>query len=213
MATAAESTEREHGPDGLTVPSTAGILIAGLPGFIREGVLPLGAFYAGWKLSGLDAGIIASAAVAAIVYAYERRAGRDGLLIRFSLAFIAVQTLVGLLSHNTTAYLATPVLGNALWGTVFLASVALQRPLAGSLACAWYPFPKDFRQTAAFKRVFRIESIVWGSYLLARSALQLTVLLHVGVNGYFVVAVLTGAPTTFALLAWSVWYATSKFGD
>ncbi|MGZ4281914.1 MAG: hypothetical protein ACXVEM_06475, partial [Gaiellaceae bacterium] len=70
--------------------------MTGLPGFLREGFLPLGAFYAGLKLEGLAAGIVASALVSVLIYVYERRAGRDALLVRLSLAFVVVQSIVGL---------------------------------------------------------------------------------------------------------------------
>jgi uncharacterized protein DUF3159 len=204
------TTERTDDP-GLTEPSFRGVLLGGLPGFLREGFLPLAAFYAGWRVSGTGVGIAAAAAVSFFVYAHERRAGRDGLLVRVSLVFVAVQTIVGLLSQSATVYLATPVLANALWGAVFLGSAALRRPLAGTLACAWYPFPPEFRKTPEFKRVYGVESIVWGLYLLARSALRLTVLLLGSVGSFVVVAFLTGTPTMLALVAWSIWYAIRRF--
>jgi Protein of unknown function (DUF3159) len=207
---AAATAERRDGEDGLSPPTVASIFLGGLPGVLREGVFPLAAFYAGLRLSGLTAGMAAAAAASIIVYILERRAGRDGLLVRLSLAFLVVQTLIGAVSNSATAYLALPVLSTAVWGLAFLGSAAIRRPLAGALACAWYPFPAEFRQSALFKRVYSFESVVWGLYLLARSALRLVVLLYVGVGGYLIVA-LTGTPLTIALLLWSIWYAVRRF--
>jgi hypothetical protein len=209
---AAGTVERED-ERGLTEPSFRGILLGGLPGFLREGFVPIAAFYGGWRLSGTGAGITAAAAASLLVYVHERRAGRDGVLVRISLAFVAVQTIVGLLSQSATVYLATPVLANAIWGVAFLGSAALRRPLAGALACAWYPFPPEFRKSPRFKRVYGIESIVWGVYLLARSALRLTILLLGSVGSFVVVAFLTGTPAMLALVAWSIWYAIRRFSD
>jgi Protein of unknown function (DUF3159) len=206
------ASERRDREDRLSDPTVGSILLGGLPGAFREGVLPVGAFYAGLQLSGLTAGMAAAAAASIVVYALERRAGRDGLLVRLSLAFVAVQTVVGLISDSATAYLALPVLSTAVWGLAFLGSAAIRRPLAGALACAWYPFPREFRQSDAFKRVYGVESVVWGLYLLSRSALRLVVLLFAGVGGYLVV-VLTGTPLTIALLVWSVWYAVRRLAD
>ncbi len=110
------SAEREG---GLTEPTFRGVLLTGLPGFLREGFLPVGAFYGGLRLSGLVAGIAASTAVSVLIYLYERRAGRDGLLVRVSLAFVALQTAVGLAANSATVYLAQPVLANAAWGLAF----------------------------------------------------------------------------------------------
>jgi hypothetical protein len=117
----------------------------------------------------LPAGIAASAAVSVAIYVFERRAGRDGLLVRLSLGFVAVQSVIGLVSHSATVYLAQPVLLTAAWGLAFVGSVAVGRPLAGALACAWYPFPRWFRETPPFKRVFCVESLVWGAYRTAAS--------------------------------------------
>ncbi|HZE28890.1 MAG TPA: hypothetical protein VE055_02255 [Gaiellaceae bacterium] len=89
-----------------------------------------------------------------LLYLYERRAGRGGLLVRLSLGFVAVQSTIGLLSNSTTVYLAQPVLVAGAWGLAFLVSVPLGRPLAGALAAAWYPFPAWLRASERFKRVF-----------------------------------------------------------
>jgi Protein of unknown function (DUF3159) len=209
---AAATAERRDGEDGLSRPTFGSIFLGGLPGALREGVLPVAAFYGGLKLSGLAAGMAAAAAASVVVYALERRAGRDGLLVRLSLAFVAVQTVIGVISDSATAYLALPVLSTAVWGLAFLGSAVVRRPLAGALACAWYPFPKEFRQTDSFKRVYGVESIVWGVYLLSRSVLRLVVLLYAGVGGYLLV-VLTGTPLTIALVMWSIWYAIRRLDD
>jgi hypothetical protein len=195
---------------GLTEPTFRGILLTGLPGFLREGFLPVGAFYVGLKLNGLAAGIVASALVSLLIYLYERRAGRDALLVRLSLGFVAVQSAVGLLSHSTTVYLAQPVLIAAAWGLAFLVSVPMGRPLAGALACAWYPFPRWFRETSSFKRVYGIESLVWGGYFLARSALRLAMLLHGSLESFLLVTFLTGTPATILLVLWSIRYSMRR---
>jgi hypothetical protein len=184
--------------------------MTGLPGFLREGFLPLGVFYLGLKAHGLLAAIVASALASLLVYAYERRAGRDGLLVRLSLGFVAVQSAVGLVSHSTTVYLAQPVLIAAAWGLAFLVSVPLRRPLAGALACAWYPFPRWFRESVPFKRVFGIESLVWSGYFLARSALRLAMLLHGSLESFLLVTFLTGTPAMVLLLVWSIRFSLRR---
>jgi hypothetical protein len=211
QAAAGPFAERDEG--GLTAPTFRGVLTAGLPGFLREGFLPLGAFYVGLKASGLGAGIAAAVAASLAVYLYERRAGRDALLVRLSFVFVVVQAAVGLLAHSTTVYLAQPVLANAAWGIAFLVSEAVRKPLAGVLACAWYPFPKSVRQTDRFKRVYGVESIVWGVYFLARSGVRLTALLVGSLENFLVVVVLTGPPVMFLLVAWSIRYAIRNLGD
>jgi hypothetical protein len=197
----------------LPSPSFRSILLTGLPGFLREGFLPLGAFYAGLRLGGLGAGIAASTALSVLVYVHERRAGRNGLLVRISLAFVAVQAAVGLAAHSTVVYLAQPVLANAIWGVAFLVSPLLGRPLAGALACAWYPFPRWFREAEPFKRVFGVQSLVWGAYFVARSAVRLAVLLHGSLESFLLVVLLTGTPMMLLLIAWSIRHAIRGLAD
>ena len=209
--TAAAAARRDEG--SLSAPTFLGVLMTGLPGFLREGFLPLGAFYAGLQLDGLGAGIVASAAASLVVYLFERRAGRNALLVRLSLAFVAVQSIVGLVSNSTTVYLAQPVLIAFAWGVAFLVSAALGRPLAGTLAGAWYPFPRWLRESPEFKRVFGIESLVWGGYFLARSALRLAMLLQGSLEGFLVVVFLTGTPVMLLILAWSIRFSLRGLAD
>lgn len=197
----------------LTAPTFLGIFRAGAPGLLREGFLPLGAFYVGLRLDGLAAGIVASTAASLVIYLHERRAGREGLLVKLSLLFVVVQSGVGLAANSAVVYLAQPVLVAAVWGLAFLVSVPLGRPLAGSLACAWYPFPRWFRETAAFKRVFGIESLVWAAYFLARSGLRLVLLLRGSLESFFAVTVVSGTPVMLLILAWSIRYSIRRLSD
>jgi uncharacterized protein DUF3159 len=194
-------------PDEMPQPTFRGILRTGLPGFLREGFLPVGAFYLGLQLGGLATGIIASTALSVAIYQFERRAGRDALLVRLSLGFVIVQAVIGLVSHSTTVYLAQPVLLTAAWGLAFVASVPLGRPLAGALACAWYPFPRWYRETPQFKRVFGVESLVWGAYFFARSGIRLAALLNGSLESFLLIVFLTGTPVMLALMLWSIRYA------
>jgi len=199
--------------DGLSQPSFWGVLMTGLPGFLREGFLPLGAFYVGLRLDGLAAGIVAAALASVLIYLYERRAGRDALLVRISLGFVVVQSVVGLAANSATVYLAQPVLIAFAWGVAFLVSAALGRPLAGTLAGAWYPFPHWLRESPEFKRVFGIESLVWGGYFIARSALRLAMLLQGSLEGFLVVVFLTGTPVMLLILAWSIRFSLRGLAD
>jgi hypothetical protein len=197
----------------LTEPTFGGILRTGLPAFLREGFLPLGAFYVGLRLGGLPFGIAASTVAAAVVYLVERRAGRDALLVRLSLGFVIIQGVVGLAADSTTVYLAQPVLLTAAWGLAFVVSVPIRRPLAGALACAWYPFPRWFRETEPFKRVFGVESLVWGTYFFARSGIRLAALLYGSLEDFLLIVFLTGTPAMLALMVWSIRYAMRRLAE
>jgi Protein of unknown function (DUF3159) len=127
--------------------------------------------------------------------------------------FIAIQSLAGMATHSATVYLAQPVLVSACWGVAYLASAAIQRPLIGAFARAWYPFPAEFRASAAYRHEFGLLSVVWGVYCLAASALRLGVLLIEGVGGLVVVSFVVGTPLPLALVFWSVWHAKRAFTE
>jgi hypothetical protein len=211
MVRGADPTPEQE--SGLTEPDFRTIFLAGLPGFLREGFLPVGAFYLALRSSGLGMAIGVSAGVSVLIYLYERRIGRDGLLVRLSLAFVAVQSVVGLLADSATVYLAQPVIANAIWGAAFLISALMRKPLAGALACAWYPFPRSFRETDRFKRVFGLESVVWGAYFVGRSALRLLALLYGSLGSFLAVVFVTGTPVMLLLMVWSIRYAIRELND
>jgi hypothetical protein len=197
----------------LPEPTLRFLALRGLPAFAREGVIPVALFYAGWKLGGLGAGVALATVAALAVLAWEWRAGRRGTLAKVSLGLVVIQATTALVAHSETVYLAQPVLVSAAWGLAFLGSAAIGRPLAGAFAQPWYPFPEAFRATPAYRRVFAVESVVWGVYLLARSALRLGALLHGGVEDFFLVMLVTGTPAFALLTAWSVWYARRRLNQ
>jgi hypothetical protein len=81
------------------------------------------------------------------------------------------------------------------------------------LAHAWYPFPQWLRDSKQFKRVYAIESVVWGAYFLGRSAVRLLVLLHGSLESFLLVTLLTGTPAMLLLLAWSIRYSLRGLAD
>jgi hypothetical protein len=61
--------------------------------------------------------------------------------------------------------------------------------------------------------VFALESIVWGVYLVARSAVRVAVLGRGGLGVYVLVVLGTGTPLAVGLVAWSVWYPIRRLSD
>jgi hypothetical protein len=190
------------GGNRLPEPSFRSIFLAGAPRFARELFGPVAAFYLGWKLGGLVVGILLASAVGIALDLYERRRGRGGALALVSVAFVVVQAVV---------YLAQPVLVGAIWGVANIGSAFVGRPLAGMFADAWYPFPPEIKASRTYRRVFGIESVVWGVYLLARSGIRMFVLAQGNIGAFAVVQFVTGVPFTVALVAWSVSYAVRAF--
>ena len=74
-----------------------------------------------------------------------------------------------------------------------------------------YPFPPEVKASATFRRVFSHVSLAWGVYLLARSGLRVLALTWGDVDLIVAINVVTAAPFTAALTAWSIWYGVRGF--
>lgn len=197
------------GPPGRV---TLGSLILGSgPRFARDALGPVLAFYAGWKLSGLVAGIAAATVVAVASFLWQRRQAKSGIMPAIGLGVAGVQAIAGLATGSASAFFAPGVVANGLYGCVFVGSVVLGRPLAGVFAREVYTFPRRVRDSVLFRRTFSVVSLVWGSYMLVRSAVRLLVLYGGSVDLFVAVSVLTGVPCTLALMSWSFWYPLRTF--
>ena len=197
---------------GAADTSFRSIFLAGAPRFARELFGPVAAFYIGWKLGNLAAGIVLASVVGIALEVYERRNGRSGALALISVAFVLVQAAVGLIADSAVVYLAQPVIVGAIWGIANIVSALIGRPLAGVFADSWYSFPPVIKSSRTYRRVFGIESIVWGGYLLARSGVRLLVLATGSIGAFVLVQFATGLPLTVGLVVWSVWFATDRIG-
>lgn len=195
----------------LPEPSWRLLLGRGLPQFVLEAMVPVLVFYVAWRTLGLTAGIVASTVCSVALAVALLRRGRDAGLVAVGALFVLIQAAIGLASGSTTVYLAQPVLFSGLWGVAYLGSVLVRRPLVGTFACAWYPFPAWFRESPAFVREFGMQSLVWSAYCFARAGLRLAILLHGGVGAFLAVSFVTGTPVIVALVAWGLWHARRAF--
>jgi len=190
----------------VSAPSFKQLLLGGGPRFFRDAFGPPVAFYVGFKLHGLVLGVAIASTWTLVAYVWERRHGRPGVAARIGLGIAIIQAVVGLLSRSAVGYFAPPVIANAAYGLAFFVSVAIRRPLAGVFAAEMHPLPAEIRASPEFRCTFSRVSLVWGFYLLGRSALRAFVLMRYSVDVYVAVNVMTAAPLTLLLMGWSFWY-------
>jgi hypothetical protein len=181
------------------------------PRIVRDALGPIATFFIGWKLVGLVVGISAATVFALVMYRQERRHGRPAVIVRVALGLVLVRAVVGLISGDAKAYLGTDVAIDAVLGLTVLGSVMIGRPLGELFAREVYPFPDDVRKSTTYRATFRTITLVWGSYFLVRSAVRLTALILLNVDGYVLVQALSGAPFLIGTLAWSILYTTRRF--
>lgn len=190
----------------MTGPSLRTLLFGSGPRFMRDAFGATIVFYVGWKVHGLLLGVAAATVWTIGVYLWERRHERPGLAARIGLAIAMVQATAALASQSAIGYFAPPVIINAVYGLAFLGSVVIGRPLAAVFANETYPLPPEIRALPGVQRTFVHISLVWGGYLLFRSAFRLVVLLNYSVDVYVAVNVATAGPMIAGLMAWSFWY-------
>jgi hypothetical protein len=187
------------------------ILRRSAPRIVRDALGPIATFFVGWKLAGLVVGILCATVFALVVYRRERRRGRPAMIVRVALGLVLVRAVVGLITGDAKAYLGQDVVIDAALGLTVLGSVAIGRPLGELFAREVYPFPDPVRASETYRRTFRTITLAWGGYFVLRCTVRLTALILLSVDGYLLVAALSGAPVILALLAWSVLYTTRRF--
>jgi uncharacterized membrane protein len=187
------------------------VLRTSAPRLVRDAIGPIASFYVGWKLVGLLFGIALATGFGLVMYRHERRRGRPALVVRVALGLVLLQAIVGVVSGNAKVYLGQEVVVDTLLGAMALGSVFVGRPLANAFGREVYSFPDEVRDSATYIETFRRITIAWGICFLVRAAVRLLAILTLSVDGYVLVAALTGAPVLVAMLAWSVIHTARVF--
>ena len=147
---------------GLEAPRVWAVLRATGPRVARDGFGPLLAFFVAWKLVGLVAGIAAAVVTAALLFRYERRRGRPGMVVRLALGLVLIRAVVGLISGSASTYLAQEIAIDTLLSSAFLGSLLARRPLTEFFATEIYPLPEAVRQHPVYRRTHRVITLAWG---------------------------------------------------
>jgi hypothetical protein len=192
------------------VPTGSGLLRAVGPRLMLDILAPPLAFYGAWKpTDNLLLGVIAGTAASVLIYAYERHKGRPGLIAQFVLVFVLAAAIVGVATDSTEVYLIQPAALGVINGLIWLGSVAIGKPLAATFAREIFPIPEEVQATDEYRTVFRRVSLWFGLFFAVAAAIQLVVLLLVGV-GAFVAVRVVDAVSILAMIVWSVRYLTDR---
>jgi hypothetical protein len=145
------------------------------------------------------------------MYRHERRRGRPAVIVRVALVLVFLRAAVGLVTGSARTYLGQEVIIDVVLAAALLGSVALGRPVGELFAREVYLFPEQVRDSDTYRHTFRVISVVWGFYFLARAAVRLIAVLALSVDQYFLVLVVSDVPFVIALLVWSVRYTIRRF--
>jgi intracellular septation protein A len=195
-------------PTGLP-PGREILKVAG-PRIARDALCPLAAFYAGYKLIGLGAGIALATVVGLGVAVLARREGRPGLIAAIAVTFVLARGTAGLVGGTATAYLAGDVVMDALLTAAFLGSLAVGKPLAGAFAAEIFPVPDEARSHEGYMDVFRMLTLVWGCFFVIRGLIRLGMLFTGSVDLYVLVSAVSEV-FLLGLLAWSAAFSIRAY--
>jgi intracellular septation protein A len=183
------------------------------PRLLRDILGPPLAFYPVWKGTGnVLIGVAVATAVSLAIYFYERGKGRPGLIARVVLLFILAAAIIGIATNSATAYLIQPAVLGVINGVLWLGSVALGKPLAGTFAQEIFPVSDEVRSSPEYFEVFRRVSLMFGVFFVVAAAIQLVVLLIFGV-GAFLATRVADALSIIGMIGYSVRYISHQLGQ
>lgn len=148
------------------------------------------------------------------------RGGSIDVIALFAAEDVIVTSISALLAHTPMMTLAGRSLQNAILGAIFLASLALNRPLMLYISRQFVTGNKptallQFDQMASRKdaiHVYRVMTLVWALALFAKSTASFAIALTVTTDHFLLLSPLVNYGTDVLLVVWSFRYGYSHLG-
>ncbi len=180
--------------------------------FATDSVIPVVLFIVLNATAGIGWAIAASTVwSASLVVLRRRRREAAGVLVWFSLGFVALRGIAGLLTRSDAVYFGPGIINTLLVALVFAGSVSLRRPIVGMIAPIFYPFPDDVRSHPTYRRVFSRLTLAWAALLASTGALQVWLLATTSTNTYLMVRSAVSWPLSLGLFVISLRYPRRAF--
>lgn len=157
------------------VPGAArhwGRLVRGaLPAVTVATIIPLTLFYGVGALAGIRAGIIASLAWAWMALLRQvMTKGRISGLLTLTAITLTIRCVTWAIHQSTFTYFAVPVAETVVVGTLFVATMAIGRPLLVNLAHDFVPSLAEHLALEKYQPLVRRMSFLWGVVYLGSAA-------------------------------------------
>ena len=188
-------------------PAEWGHVREGAAGLVLGSLVPVLFFYVSYRTFGFATAVVVVLSWSALVFAWHFRRTRGAdVFSATTFGFACIKASAGLLSNNEWLYLAWPSLENMIYGTAFLSSALLGRPLLALYAQRLYPIPPAVRGSSAFRRAFVVTSAAWLGGHSLRAGLRLWLLATLPLELYLVADTVVGWPINLSLFAFTAWY-------
>src|SRR5258708_33296619 len=189
----------------------------GVLGLVLGSLLPVALFYIAYRTWGFSIAVVTVLSWSAAVFAWHYRRGRGAdVFSATTFGFACVKATAGLVAETTlpagapisavTLYLAWPSLENLIYGSAFLGSALLGRPLLALFAQRLYPIPVGVRGTRTFRRAFVVASAAWLCGHTLRAVIRLWLLATLPLELYLIADTVAGWPINVSLVAFTTWY-------
>jgi uncharacterized membrane protein len=109
---------------------------------------------------------------------------------------MSVRTVAAVASGSTFVYFAQPIAGSVVMAGVFLASIAVGRPMIEKLALEFWPLTPELLALPSVSRLLRGLTFLWAGVNLAIGATTLTMLLCLPLATYVAVKQLASLAIT-----------------
>jgi hypothetical protein len=202
----------EGAPMGAPIRGQGSLLYAvarrGLPNVIEATVIPATMFIV------IVQTINASAAMAAVlIWAYAAilrrvvRGTKIPAILMLATLGLTVRTAVGLLSGSTFAYFIQPIATTVALAAVFLASVAVGRPVIARLAHDFCPLAPDVAQRPAVLRLFGGLTLLWAGVHIVTAAMTFGMLTTLPLATFVAFKTAASLGVTIAAIVITVFWA------
>jgi hypothetical protein len=152
-------------------------------------IIPLVLFYGVSAVAGIRAGIIASLTWAWVVLIRQLVAkGRISGLLTLTATTLSIRCVTWVVHQSTFTYFAVPVAETVVVGALFVATMAVGRPLLVNLARDFVPSLGDHLALDRYRPLVRRMSLLWGlvylgsattsGFLLATQSMHWFLLMH-----------------------------------
>jgi intracellular septation protein A len=179
----------------------------GVLDFVLGTLVPVGGFYVVYRLVSFQVAIIVVLAWAGGVFVWHYwRAHEFDVFSLTTMVLACVKATAGLASNDVRLYLVWPSVENLLYGTVFLGSAWLGRPVLAMYARRLYPIPPAVTDSDAFRHGFLVASLAWAAVSLMRAGMRVWLVATLPLGLFLAADAVIGWPMYLVLIWFSGWY-------
>jgi len=156
-----------------------------------------------YKTAGLDTALVGAGAVALAVVAIRWLRGQQLTSALYGVAGVALGAALAKATGSGSGYFLPKVASNLLYGTGFLVSVLIGRPLIGVAWAFFHRQPLAWGYRAEVRRVFSALTLMWAGAYLFRAAVYGVLIADEKdrTSSLATASVVLGLPLTAALFA------------